>query len=182
MSALPDTAPTDQNRYVENPADIDNPILAFFLEYWRAKAGKHRMPSRGDINIRDFTKYLPWVILLDALDDLREFRFRVVGSRVSEYFLGDATGKTLTEVYSTTEPALLEGTSALLHRACELRAPTRATVPASTWQGEHFPDWDALYLPLATDHEAPDALLVVFTFNYEQFRRSRSLTSFRLPS
>jgi hypothetical protein len=159
--------------YVENPDTVDNPILSFFLLYWRERRGANRLPTRADMRIRDFPGYLPWVILLDAEDEYREFRFRVVGTRVAQYFLSDATGSTLSEAYQEADPELREGTRQLLQRPCLIGAPTRATGPASTWQGNFFPNWDALYLPLGADRTNADSVFVAFTFNYQQFRETR---------
>jgi hypothetical protein len=172
LSAAAEPSPSGYG-YVENPDSVDNPILAFFLDYWREKRGNDRMAARADIRIRDFPQYLPWVILLDAEDDYREFRFRVVGTRVAQYFLSDATGKTLSEAYEHTPPETREGTRLLLQRPCVTGAPTRATGPASTWQGNYFPNWDALYLPLGADRTKADSVFVAFTFNYQQFRQTR---------
>jgi hypothetical protein len=55
-------------------------------------ARKPAAGAHGYSNTR-LPQYLPWVILLDAEDEYREFRFRVVGTRVAQYFLSDATGK-----------------------------------------------------------------------------------------
>lgn len=155
----------------DNPETIDNPILSFFLLYWHTKRGQLALPSRADFNLRDYKEYLPWVALLDTDRPYDEFRFRVIGGRVSRYFLEDATGRTLTEAYGD-ERASLEAARWALRRVCTNRLPLRMTGPASTWQGNYFPNWDALYLPLGHDRHASQ-IFVVFTFNYADFQRTR---------
>lgn len=171
MSALSDATLPGEG-YVEDPVHIDNPILAFFLNYWRERCAGG-LPSRSDIHIRDFPQYLPWVMLLDAEDNHSEFRFRVIGTRVSQYFLGNAAGTTLTDAYQSAGVGVRELTRLLLQRVCTLGKPVRTTGPASTWEGHFFPNWDALFLPLGANHAVADSLLVAFTFNYEQFKKSR---------
>ncbi|HEY1706904.1 MAG TPA: PAS domain-containing protein [Rhizomicrobium sp.] len=182
MSAVPTIAahPPKHDGYIENPAEVDNPILAFFLDYWRQKRGASPLPARIDIQIRDFPQYLRWVVLLDAEEELSEFRFRVVGSSVARYFLSDATGTTLSQAYAHAGRDLTELTRMILQRTCKRRVPTRLTGPQSTWKGTFFPNWDALYLPISEDRQMANAILCVFTFNYEEFKRTGDMAAFRL--
>jgi hypothetical protein len=84
----------------QNPGRIDNPVLQFFLHYWNEKRGARSMPSRADIVPREIKPYLGWVCLLDALPGCTDFRYRLVGSFVAEYFLGDGTGRTVNEAFA----------------------------------------------------------------------------------
>lgn len=167
-----ETPPPTALKLQDDPERIDNPILSFFLIYWRSKRGQEALPSRADFTLRDYKTYLPWVALLDTASPYEEFRFRVIGGRVSRYFLENATGRTLTEAYGE-EHASLEAAKWAFRRVCKNRSPLRMTGPAATWQGHYFPNWDALYLPLGNDRRATSHLFVVFTFNYEEFKRTR---------
>lgn len=178
---MPDAETTPQTGpvYVENPREIDNPILSFFLGYWRKKRGSNALPSRSDIRIKDFPQYLRWVVLLDAEEQFRDFRFRVVGSAVARYFLADATGQLLSEAYANARPGLFEFTRDLIANACNQRIPLRLTGEASNWDAHYFPNWDALYLPLGSDRHSASGIMIVFTFNYEEFARTRDPSAFQ---
>lgn len=165
-------------RVVKNPADVDNPILAYALSYWRHKSQLGRLPSRKDIEPRDLKSHLPWAILAESVNGGDDFRYRVVGTRVAEYFLGDGTGKTVREAFVNPEnEKLRDGTLWIFRETCRIRAPLRMTGPGGHVRGVFFPDYDTLYVPLATDGVTADAVLGIFTFNYREFLESRSTYS-----
>jgi hypothetical protein len=165
-------------RIVKNPSDVDNPILAYVLSYWRHKSSPGRPPSRKDIELRDLKSHLPWVILVDSVDGGEDFRYRVVGTRVAEYFLGDGTGKTVREALGDDETKeLRDFTLWLFRETCRTRAPIRFTGPGGHVRGVFFPDYDAIQVPLAGDDATPDTVLSIFTFNYREFLESRSAYS-----
>jgi hypothetical protein len=93
-------------RLIQNPDSIDNPTLDFFIRYWNEKRGGRAMPSRASFEMREIKDYVGWICLLNALPDFRDFRYRLVGSRVADYFLGDGTGKTIREVFSGADKPL----------------------------------------------------------------------------
>jgi len=174
-------APTDSGRTVtqaapileENPDRIDNPVLQFFLRHWREKRGSRAMPARADIRPRDIKPYLGWVCLLDALPGYADFRYRLVGSSVAEYFLGDGTGRTVGDAFAA-HPGVRDGILWLFRTTCLSKKPMRIWSPGAEWEGRWHPDNDALYLPLAADGENADMVMNVFTFNYEEFKKTRS--------
>src|SRR6185295_4979011 len=102
------------------------------------------------------------------LPDCSDFRFRVVGSRVAEYFLGNATGKTIREAFAGVDKEFIDATVWLYRRSCSERIPIRLTGPSSRHQSIYFPNYDALYLPYSSDGEHADRVINVFTFNYEE--------------
>lgn len=157
-----------------NPERIDNPVLQFFLNYWHEKRGTRAMPARADISPREIKPYLGWVCLLDALPGYTDFRYRLVGSCVSEYFLGDGTGRTVSESF-TDNKRLREGALSVFSGVCTRKQPLRLWSPGGTWKGRYYPDNDALHLPLGNDGETADMIMNVFTFNYEEFKKTRSV-------
>jgi len=157
----------------QNPESIDNPVLQFFLRYWHQKRGARSMPARGDIVLREIKPYLGWVCLLDALPDYTDFRYRLVGSYVTDYFLGDGTGRTVKEALAEN-PRLRDGALFVFNKTCTEKKPLRVWAPGGTWKGRYYPDNDALHLPLGADGETADMVMNIFTFNYEEFKRTRS--------
>jgi hypothetical protein len=165
-------------RIVKNPSDVDNPILAYVLSYWRHKSTPSRPPTRKEIELRDLKSHLPWIILAESIDDGADFRYRVVGTRVAEYFLGDGTGKTVREALAGEETCVVrDATLWLFRETCRTRAPIRMTGPSSDIRGVYFPDYDMIQVPLAADSETADCVLSIFTFNYREFLESRSAYS-----
>jgi hypothetical protein len=157
---------------VQNPDRIDNPVLQFFLRYWQEKRSARPMPARADISPREIKPYLGWACLLDALPHFADFRYRLVGSFVTEYFLGDGTGRTVSDAFSEN-PGVRDGALWLFRQTCIGRKPIRVWSPGADWEGRYHPDNDALYLPLGADGETADMVLNIFTFNYEEFKKTR---------
>ena len=160
----------DPTRLIEEPDSIENPILAFFLDYWIESRGTAALPLRTSFLPQRVRGNLPWVVTSDALPDLTDFRYRVVGSRVAEYFLGDAKGKTIREGFAGVD-GMIEATLWLYQRVCSQRIPIRLTGPASTYETIYFPKYDALYLPYSSDGEHADRVVNVFTFNHSEIVR-----------
>lgn len=155
-------------RLVENPQSIDNPILAFFENYWRESCLGAPLPLRASFTPQKVRGNLPWVVVADALPDHSDFRFRVIGSRVAEYFLGNGTGKTIREAFAGVEAEFVDATVWLYRRSCTRRIPIRLTGPSSRHESIYFPNYDTLYLPYSSDGEHADRVINVFTFNYEE--------------
>ena len=155
------------SRLIDDPEEIENPILAFFLKYWRDSLCGASLPLRTSFTPQKVRGNLPWVVMADAQPDCSDFRFRVVGSRVAEYFLGNGTGKLIREAFgSGADQGFVEATLWLYRRACSERTPIRLTGPSSTYQSIYFPNFDTLYLPYSSDGESTDRIVNIFTFNH----------------
>ena len=162
---------------VVNPQAVDNPVLDFFLDYWRTKCGNATLPLHNDFVPRDVGKHLPWVVVVDALPHYIDFRYRVVGTFVCRYFVLDGTGKTVREAFAGAPKEIADNTIAVYRQTCIERTPVRLTAPSSKWDEMYFPDFDVLYLPYSSDGETADRVVNIFTFNYNEFLRTRSASS-----
>jgi hypothetical protein len=149
----------------ENPRNAGHPVSAFFLDYWRRKLRGRKFPLAADFVPKEVRANLRWVVLIDALPDYSDFRYRLVGSSVCEYFLGSGTGKTVSEVFASDRVA--RGIASVYRRACELEKPLRVTGPPITVSGVFFPTYDCLYLPYSTDGQKVDRLVNTFVFTYD---------------
>jgi hypothetical protein len=163
----------------ENPGATDNPILDVFLAYWTAKRGARHMPSRADIAPAALKEYLGWLCFLDALPAYDDFRFRLVGSRVADFFLADATGLTVREAYGAAkvDAAQTDDVLWILRKTCKGRVPMRVTGGGGEWRGHFYPDYDALYLPLSEDGATANMVMCAFTFNYQAYLQTRRLSA-----
>jgi hypothetical protein len=166
-------------RLTEDPETIIEEPSAFFLEYWRDNRSGASLPLRKTFVPKDAKAHLGWVIVADALEGFVDFRYRVVGSRVCDYFLGNGTGKTVREALAGTSE-LMEGTLELYRLACMSRIPVRLQGPASTYNQIFFPSYDSLYLPYSLDGERADRIVAVFTFNYQNLIQRRQSAALRL--
>src|SRR3546814_17700910 len=74
---------------------IVEPELREIYHYWSGKRGGRCYPTRADIRPEEIKRLLPFVLLLDVLDEGRHFRFRLVGPDAASGI--DPTGKLLHE-------------------------------------------------------------------------------------
>lgn len=159
-----------------DPRNLENPVLAFVQTYWHAKRGTRAMPARADINPADMKEHLGWVMLLDALPGFVDFRYRVIGTRVTRYFISESTGKTVTEVFAPYGEAAVKGVQAVYRKAARDRTIVRSYGGAG-WLGRSFLDFDALAMPLSDDGETANMVMSVFTFDAAHLAETRETTS-----
>jgi hypothetical protein len=156
-----------------DPQRLQNPVLSFLKAYWDNKRGDRRMPTRAEIKPADMKEHLGWIILLDALPDFSDFRYRTIGTRVTQYFLADSTGKTLTEAFGSYGEAAVNGVIATHRKAARDQIAVRCYGGAG-WIGRSFMDFDALFLPLSDDGVATNMILSAFTFDVAKLLQARA--------
>lgn len=156
-----------------DPPHLQHPVLAFLKSYWDKKRGGRNMPSRADIRPSEMKEHLGWILLLDVLDGGVDFRFRTVGTRIAEYFLMDATGKTVTEAFAPYGEAAAKAVLATHRKVAREGVVVRAYGGAGVF-GREFLDFDAIYLPLSEGGKAVNMILSGFTFDVSALLKARS--------
>ena len=73
-----------------NPTHFDHPTCVFLRSYWESKRAGRALPSRSDISPAQLKEHLGWVMILDVLPGERDFRYRLIGTLVTQYFSSDA--------------------------------------------------------------------------------------------
>ena len=136
-----------------DPATIDSERLRRFYEYWNAKRGSRAMPARRDIDPVEFPWALGDISLIDAEPD-GEFRWRLDGTNLAEFFHCEMTGKTTRDYGYPEYSGNLRGYFA---EAVRLAGPT--------FRRQRFVDknrsWNyaMLILPLSSDGKSVDMLI-----------------------
>jgi hypothetical protein len=146
-----------------DPQRLEHPVLAFLKAYWDKKRGGRKMPSRADIKPAEMKEHLGWIVLIDVLPDYSDFRYRMVGSRVSEAFPGAAKGRFISETYRQFSELAVKGALATHRKAARDAVPLRTYGSAAAMDRE-FMDFDAVFLPLSDDGARVNMLLNSFTF------------------
>ena len=90
--------PNLSGRVEIDPKHLEHPTLGFLRAYWEGKRGGRPMPSRADINPSEMKQHLSWLVMLDVLEGGRDFRYRLIGDDVADYFFWNPTGKTVNRV------------------------------------------------------------------------------------
>jgi hypothetical protein len=108
--------------------------------------------------------YLGWIVLLDVLPGLDDFRYRLIGTLVSRYFYFDSTGKTIRDAFAAWPKATIDSVIAV-HRNCARDKTVLHLVGRNNWMGQGYEDFDSLYLPLSDDSILCNVILNVFVFD-----------------
>ena len=153
------------------PADIENPTLSAIYSYWNDKRGARAMPARSEINPPELREHLGWIILVDVLPDLADFRYRLIGTKVARYFGAEATGRTISEAFRPFGDGAIKGVQAVHRKAARDCVPVQARGEAA-WLAEGFDYFDSLYLPLSDDGANCNMILSAFVFDYSSVRAS----------
>lgn len=78
------------------PDAVTDPRLRGLLDYWSARRSAGRpVPARHDLDPADIQPLLPWIMLLDVLED--DYRYRLVGTGLDGLFGRALTGTTLSQ-------------------------------------------------------------------------------------
>ena len=80
-----------------SPSEMGAPPLAALLEYWLSLRKGDDLPPADSIDPLCMRRALGYVLLVDAVDEGRDFRYRLFGSAVAAVSGFDMTGRLLSE-------------------------------------------------------------------------------------
>ena len=159
-----------------NPGPLDNPALEFLRTYWLGKRGDRAMPSRKDMLPAEMKKYLDGMVMIDVLPGMDEFRYRLIGTAVTQYFLNDPTGKTVAEAWAPFGQGAVNRICGNLRAVARARACVRLW-GAVDWYGNGEEAVDALYVPLSDDGETVNMIINLFSFDRRRVLLDRQIAT-----
>lgn len=145
-------------------ADCREPAIGQLYDYWQRQRGTHRFPARQDIDPIGMKAALGGITLFEIHRDADtpsglRFRYRLIGSAIVARDGFDHTGRWLDEL------PLLQYRQLLLSRLEMLaRDPGVLLVHNKQFYDERWYDYEAIWLPLASDHENVDILMACQIF------------------
>jgi hypothetical protein len=151
------------NNRAANPisfrGSLAHPLHQEIYGYWWDIAPIGELPGRQHIEPASIQELMPWLMLMDVVvsDAGPRFRFRLVGMRTAERFGKDATGLWLDDVTSGRQ---LQTVSDRFCTVVNTKAPIHYE-DNSYAHGNEQVAIDTLALPLATDGQAVDMLMLV---------------------
>lgn len=84
------------------PGEIDRSVLseplARLLALWEGRRRDGAIPAEADFNPAELTAWLPWIVLLDVLNDPPDFRYRRTGHMIIATTGIDMSGRKLSEM------------------------------------------------------------------------------------
>lgn len=142
---------------------LDDDILSGLYGYWRERAGTRAYPLRSDILPEDMAQVLDRLALLEVLPEAPHFRFRLIGGTAQLALGARLTGKSLEAI----EPKAHSEAIVDLCQSVVLSAVPEVREIALT-QGPHSFTYSMLVLPLSTEGEGVDRLLVAISWSGDQ--------------
>lgn len=76
---------------LEDCLSLGNTLLGVYL-YWASKVSWAQVPSREDLSPLEIPRFLPFLGLVDFLRTSGEFRYRLIGTAITDVSGKDATG------------------------------------------------------------------------------------------
>jgi hypothetical protein len=157
-----------------DPAVLEHPVLACLHAYWKSKCSARAMPSRADIRASDIKEHLGWVILLDVLPEAKDFRYRLIGTLVTQYWLKDSTGKTVNEAFEEGGPVVQKAVLSVFRKCARDKCIVRSHGSAG-WLPGGFERFDSIYMPLSDDGERVSHILHAFVFDKPEVMLARQI-------
>jgi hypothetical protein len=158
----------------ENPTQFNHPTCVFLRDYWESKRGSRPMPSRADVSPAQLKEHLGWVMILEVLPGARDFRYRLIGTLVTQYFSNDATGKTVMEAFADNGEATAKLVNSVFRKVARDKVVMR-TAGDANWLEEGMEEFEAIYLPLSEDGVNVSHILHAFVCDREKMLLARQI-------
>lgn len=158
----------------ENPSHFEHPTCVFLRAYWEQKRGARAMPARSDISPAQLKDHLGWVMILDVLPGARDFRYRLIGTLVTQYFSSDGTGKTVMEAFAPNGEAVAKSVNSIFRKVARDKCVMR-TAGDANWLSEGMEEFEAIYLPLSDDGENVTHILHAFVCDRSKMLMARQI-------
>ena len=149
-----------QWRSLDTELQFTGSTLSNALELWHQKCAGRDLPSRRDFAIEDLGPFLGSIALIDVEQEPLRFRYRLIGTGITEMLGRDSTGKYIDQVYDKDfyPKAVGSYTYVLDHRR-----PVRAFGNMIHAHKGHI-GFVALDAPLSTDGRVIDMIIKFVSF------------------
>jgi hypothetical protein len=140
---------------------FNRPELKKLLGIWDALRQGRRMPARADLGPFDLKAHLGHLFLVDVQRDPLRFRYRLIGTKITNIVHRDVTGRYFEDIYTgRLLESMIEVQSWVVNERAPLRIFNRTGHPRNTVYV-----YDGLLLPLSADGETVNMVLgeVLFT-------------------
>lgn len=145
-------------------ADCREPAIGRLYTYWLERKGSHRFPGRQDIDPIEMKFALGGITMFDVKwpdgpGGKPRFHYRLLGSDIAARDGFDLTGHWLDELPLPQYRSVLLGRLEML-----MRSPAPLLVRNKQFYDLRWFDYEAIWLPLASDHENVDILMACQIF------------------
>jgi hypothetical protein len=146
-----------------NIAPDCHPKIKALADYWLRIHPAAGLPGRRHFDPVDVPDLLPSIFLIDVAPGAVDFTYRLVGSRVVEFFGADFTGKSFLSAFVRPKAAhaYIDLCETVTAKQPRWRRGKTAFVPS-----REYTEIERVYLPLAGDGETVDMVLGLLVARY----------------
>ena len=141
----------------------ESPAMHDLHAYWTVKRGARCAPGRHEIDPLEIKSHLGTLFMLDVLEAGRDYRYRLIGTRIVEVSGRDATGSCFSDLYASQPEALNTVLRVFAPAVSEVR-PVFASGQMFWLPERDFRRFEGGYFPLSTDGAEVDVLLCKMCF------------------
>jgi hypothetical protein len=123
---------------------------------WEKLTGDRVAPRREEFTLSLVRTLTPWLWTADVIDNGADFRFRLAGDRVAQFYGKRITGLPLSELPNTP---FIERVRQMLAYCVEHKRPVVAGPVRSSREGKEHWDVEAIVVPLSDDGETINGLM-----------------------
>ena len=143
-------SPAPNHRLVGDACEIASERLRRLYGYWSALKGDRFAPARSELSPIEMKDQLGWIWLMDVMDSGEDFRFRMGGDRVIQFFGRRLAGETLRTVIPEA-PLFFSRFFDLVRLATLGRKPSAIGPAQTAYEPKSYLEVEALLLPLSDD-------------------------------
>jgi hypothetical protein len=149
------------SRTLDSSLRFESTELVAALGLWESKRIGNELPARSDFSHDDFRQFMGNIVLVDVETDPRRYRYRLIGSNVTELVERDMTGRYLDDIYGEPDfRKVVHSFSTIM----ENRQPIRGYSDVSHARKGHI-HVEVLDAPLASDGVNTD-MIIKFVSQY----------------
>lgn len=142
-------------REIHDDLRVNSAFLRELLSLWHARRGTRPMPARSDFDAVELMRFGGRIALIDVYHDPKRYRFRLIGSRITEILGRDSTGRYADDLY---DPEFYQTAIGSYETILRDRQPVTAHGNMKMMDKEHI-RFESLDLPLSEDGEVIDMIM-----------------------
>lgn len=131
--------------------DLRDPLLKRLHAHWMERSCDGRPPAREDFDPLSMKDFLGSVFLVVAEPEIEDFRYTLIGTKITQNVGIDNTGRCVSEVFGA--PGLR------LYRAVRDRARPIRVSGVVDWRRKEHKAYEAVIMPLADDGRTVNRLI-----------------------
>jgi hypothetical protein len=135
---------------------LKDPALQRLHELWQAKCRSDALPARGDFDPLEMKDWLGSMFLVEAIPEDNDFRYTLIGTKITQHVGVDNTGKRISEVFG---PAGLD-----LYRTVRDECRPIRVHGTVDWRRQEYKAYETLILPLADDGQRVNRFIGAMVF------------------